>query len=483
MRKAKWVAIIVGVFLVGFVFTIFSANIARSAYQHSGEVDSGNFTSVYPDKAGTKLDSCALCHTGSPDKTMGSCQWCHSTYGYSEPHGNIDDTLNPYGMDYKNAGRSTVAVQAIDNFDSDMDGYSNKVEIAAIRYPGDPNDTPAKVSAPYRVFTRDELEQMQQHTQFMLMNTKKSDDFYVEYTGVTLESLLQGITLDSATGIDVFAPDGFSTTHPFNPDPNFYHVFGTYPEASFYYDAEADISLNPDGWCDYSAPSVVGRINGDPIINPDGLKMILAIKRDGQYLDPGVLNEENKLDGEGPFRVVPPQKVSGPPDQKSTASNPNLIWPYDLNADHNAGFSTRTVTIIRVDPLPEGTTDIDTLEAGWQYVDEAKIVVYGSVDPVPTILEKLDALATTIRQTSDDLFKRPPLNNVLGVEVMLIRRQVIRGHYSGALEKLQNHVLQRTDGCVVTGAIDGNDWVTDCDIQKQLYWAINEIVVLLNIIL
>ena len=49
--------------------------------------------------------------------------------------------------------------------------------------------------------------------------------------------------------------------------------------------------------------------------------------------------------------------------------------------DHNAGFSSRTVTMIKVEPLPAGTTDINTLEAGWPYVDEKKIVIYGSIDP------------------------------------------------------------------------------------------------------
>ena len=43
--------------------------------------------------------------------------------------------------------------------------------------------------------------------------------------------------------------------------------------------------------------------------------MILAISRENGPMDPGILNDQNKLDGEGPFRVVPPQKVPSPPDQ------------------------------------------------------------------------------------------------------------------------------------------------------------------------
>ncbi|MGA1792146.1 MAG: hypothetical protein ACMUIM_11720 [bacterium] len=110
--------------------------------------------------------------------------------------------------------------------------------------------------------------------------------------------------------------------------------------------------------------------------------MILAIRREGEYMDPGELNAENKLDGEGPYRVVPPQKVPGPPDQSSKSSNPSLIWPYNYDWDHNAGAASRTVTIIKVMPLPPGTTDIDVLEAGWDFVDDEKIIIYGAIfDP------------------------------------------------------------------------------------------------------
>ena len=240
-------------------------------------------------------------------------------------------TLNAFGADYLSHGRSAAALAAIEVLDSDADGYSNAAEIAADRYPGDPNDSPAKVSAPSIVFTRDALEQMPQHTQFLLMNASKSTDTYTQYSGVALEDLIRSLMLDSATGITVFSPDGFATYHPLKPssNPNSYHVLGTYPPADYHYSAQADVATNPaSGWCDYSAPSCLGRNDGDPIVNPDGLKMLLAIRRDGQYLTPGVLNLQNKLDGEGPFRVVPPQKNPGPPDQRSSAPNADnaSVW-------------------------------------------------------------------------------------------------------------------------------------------------------------
>jgi hypothetical protein len=293
--------------------------------------------------------------------------------------------MNSYGLDYLNNGRNAAAVEAINSEDSDEDGYTNAAEIAANRFPGDANDDPSKVVAPYRIYTKAQLEAMPAHTQFMLMNASRQTDDYAEYTGVPMEELLQdaGI-LEGATGIKVYAPDGWSNYHPLEPDPEpeLYHVNGVYTpeERVYYYHVEADLALNPeDGWCDYSAPSAQGRNPGDPI--EDELKMLLAYKRDGVYLQPGILNEDNKLDGEGPYRVVPPQKNPGPPDQADdTSKNQDVVWPYDEDADHNKGAASRSATIIKVEPLPEATTDIDILEAGWSYVDQAKIIVYGAID-------------------------------------------------------------------------------------------------------
>ncbi len=386
--------------VAGAIFMVMlMVSVVLSAYHHEGEMDSQYFVAQYPDRAGTKLDHCALCHSGGQYEnnkgklvSLGSCQWCHYSYGY-DGSGNIVDTLNPYGMDYLVNGRNQAAIVAIAEKDSDGDGYSNAVEIAAIRYPGTAKDDPTKVPAPSRVYTMAQLEAMTRHTQFMLMNTSRSGDFYVEYSGVPMEDLLKDAGISSsASGITVFAPDGWSDYHPLDidPDPELYHVNGVYPEAYFHYDTQADTALNTtDGWCDYGAPSCAGRNNLDPIVNENGLKMLLAFKRDGQDLEPGVLGDDNKLSGEGPFRVVPPQKVPSPPDQGSTAANQDVIWPYNFDWDHSAGSATRSATIIRVEPLPEGTTDIDVLEAGWQYVDEGKIIVYGAITdlnpPVPDI--------------------------------------------------------------------------------------------------
>jgi len=370
----------------GILFFTLTASLVYSGYHHMGEKDLSQFLKVYPDKKNTKLDSCALCHTGGQyfkksgvSMSLGSCQWCHYKYGYDES-GNITDTLNPYGKDYLSHGRNENAITFIKLKDSDGDTYTNQTEIESVRFPGNREDDINKKIAPFREYTQKQLKSLPRHTQFLLMNSNKSGDFYAEYKGVTLEVLLRDVGIsEDATGIYVYSPDGWSQYHPFeyDPDPSLYHVFGTYPSAVYQYNIQADKAHG--GWCDYSSPSCTGRNHNDRITVPGGLKVLLAYERDGGELHPGVLNINNKLDGAGPYRIIVPQKNPGPPDQSSNASNKDVIWPYRSNWDHNTGASSRSVAIIKVVPLPEGTTDIDLLETGWSSVEQGKIIIYGAL--------------------------------------------------------------------------------------------------------
>ena len=485
MKRSHWLGIVALSLTLALSVLALGTPVAQGAYHHMGESDSPNFVAVHPDRAGTKLDSCNLCHSGgstqSGGKTasVGSCQWCHQSYGY-DGKGDIKSTLNSYGTAYLAYGRSAEAIAAMAGLDSDGDGYTNGEEIAATRYPGDPKDDPTKVPAPYRVLSRDDLEKMPQHSQFLLMNASKSTDTYSEYSGVALEELLGKMVLPSAKSITVFSPDGFAQYHPLNPEPDSYQVYGTYPQQTFHYDDAADIDKHPrDGWVDYGAATARGLKDGTSIDSPDGLKLLLAFKRDGKNLDPGVLNAQNKLDGEGPFRVVPPQLVPGVADQRSTAADQKVGWPYDAKADHNAGFSTRSTTIIRVDPLPAGTTDIDTLEAGWSYVDEGKILIYGAIDPIPTIVEKLDGMAAQLKALDGSAFNGGTSRETIVSRIEAIEAMASAGDLAGARQRLLEDVLGR----MVSKTGGSASYLADADAQKRLYWDASDIAGLLRIAL
>ena len=71
------------------------------------------------DTRGTRLDSCMTCHSSStPSK----------------------ENLNPYGLDFAKANHDFGAIEQLD---SDGDGFTNVDEIKALTFPGDPANNPS----------------------------------------------------------------------------------------------------------------------------------------------------------------------------------------------------------------------------------------------------------------------------------------------------------------------------------------------------
>jgi len=62
-----------------------------------------------------------------------------------------------------------------------------------------------------------------------------------------------------------------------------------------------------------------------------------------------------------------------------------------------------------------------------------------------------------------------------------IKKQVAAGVYSGALSKLKEDILKKTDG-YLSGAVDANDWISDIDVQMDLASQIQNIWILLVIL-
>jgi hypothetical protein len=367
------------------LIVLFMATTVFAAYSaHQNDQDVNNFLEVYPFAKSTKLDDCALCHPGGKvgTKQYGSCDYCHITYGLQDPHGTVP--LNPYGAAYKEKGRNVSAIGIIETVDSDSDGYDNLAEISKLFFPGDATDHPGLTPAPAVVMNMEGIMKLPDHSQYLLGNTTKSGDQYARYRGVKVRDLLWSVRIrPEATEITVFAPDGFSKTFPIDaPDPQSptniqYDVMGPYPDG--YYYAALD-------FVDYSFDPGYPHENGHRI--PDRLYMLLGYLRDGDPLIKGKLVPDKAnptklvLDGEGPYRLIVPQKIAGAPDRPSTSAPVGDGWDYDSNKDHNWGSAVRSVTAIRIEPLPAGTTDFNWTEGGWNLVDKSRLVLYGAIDPI-----------------------------------------------------------------------------------------------------
>ncbi|MGB5684225.1 MAG: choice-of-anchor Q domain-containing protein, partial [Candidatus Electrothrix sp.] len=98
-----------------------------------------------------------------------------------------------------------------------------------------------------------------------------------------------------------------------------------------------------------------------------------------------------------------------------------------------------------------------------------------------------EAVIATIEETvlvtsslDPDIFdnenKQGALINQINAAIALIDE----GLYAEALDKLENSILGKTDGCVESGAPDKNDWIEDCASQEELYDLIQETISILE---
>jgi len=103
MRKITYTFLLVLAMTAG----TFSMAYARSDFMEK-------FNDTYGTR-GTPLDTCITCHSNIPN-------------------------LNPYGEDFRDNGSDFAAIEQMD---SDNDGFSNVTEINARSLPGDPGDVPS----------------------------------------------------------------------------------------------------------------------------------------------------------------------------------------------------------------------------------------------------------------------------------------------------------------------------------------------------
>ena len=348
---------------------------------HNNDADNTAFLAVYPDADGTKLDNCYLCHSGSPEgskKTLDSCDYCHSVYGLKPPHGDITQTLNAFGLDYGDAGQNQDAFALIADVDSDKDGFTNEEEILAGKLPGNGQDYPGVVEAPAVVFSREDLRQMPKKTEFFAIDTAKSGDFYANYGGVHLWTLLQEAEVrEDATDITVYAVDGYSKNFQISAIKKDY-------EAGQFYTRYSWILWPRETWAKDGFQTPTSMVPGKRI--PGLTCFMLAYEREGFPLQPGkmvVQDGTSRLEGEGPYRFVTPLTSPVVPDRSQySIDREDAPYPYNPNRPiiRNGDYCIKSVVAIKVTVSGEDDPQYDWNGSSWQHLNNGELVVYGAIE-------------------------------------------------------------------------------------------------------
>ena len=95
-------------------------------------------------------------------------------------------------------------------------------------------------------------------------------------------------------------------------------------------------------------------------------------------------------------------------------------------------------------------------------------------------VQTLHQTIATINDLAPGVFRNSNMQNALTNKINAVLNQIDQGLYQEALNKLQNDILPKTNGCAESGAPDRNDWIRDCDSQSQLYPLIVEVIGLLS---
>jgi hypothetical protein len=361
---------------------------SRAYVGHQNDQDIQNFIRQYPKAAGTRLDDCQTCHRSGvagtdTEREYSPCGYCHilqypnAKYKTGAPK-NFEDTLNSYGLAYKRAGRNREAPAAIAGLDSDGDTFFNSQEIADLRYPGDSASRPGQPLASAVILSWSDIRKLPRKNQFMLMNTSSEPfDDYVTYSGVSVKDLLAAahVDLNGATGITVFAPDGYSINYAIAD------ITEAFPKP-YFYAAPGALTDKDRMFVKYQKSVPSGAQDGKEI--PTAPWLLLAFERNGRPLDIAQYEKgTGRMIGEGPYRLVKPQRDvkgdasrPGRPDRSAKSKTFGDGWDYDKALDHNAGSCIRGATVIRVNPMPAGFEEYDW-KNGWPLVAERKIVIFG----------------------------------------------------------------------------------------------------------
>jgi len=94
--------------------------------------------------------------------------------------------------------------------------------------------------------------------------------------------------------------------------------------------------------------------------------------------------------------------------------------------------------------------------------------------------ETLLDTTNSINTLDDSLFNNSNNKNALTNKINAALAQIDKGNYQNALNKLQNDILGKTDGCANTGAPEPNDWIEDCESQDEVYQMVMEAINLLQ---
>jgi hypothetical protein len=101
--------------------------------------------------------------------------------------------------------------------------------------------------------------------------------------------------------------------------------------------------------------------------------------------------------------------------------------------------------------------------------------------PTPALTDRVDAIIAAINALAPSDFKKNKQKTLIN-KLEAVRNQVGSGAFQGALNKLQNDILPKIDGCASSGSPDSDDWINNCAAQGRVYPLVVGLILLISLI-
>jgi alpha-tubulin suppressor-like RCC1 family protein len=233
--------------------------------------------------------------------------------------------------------------------------------------------------------------------------------------------------------------------NPISPTPTFVaDVYGEYVVELTVSDAWS--TSNPD-------TVVVSFANVKPVANAGNS---LAVNT-GEHV---YLNGSGSADPNGDALTYHWSLVSKPAGSVAALNNANAVVA-DFVADADGTYVASLV-------VNDGRLDSDASNI-------TVVATSSSSAAISTLRDVISGSTTSgtgipgIEGLSPGDFKNPNMKNALINKINAAIDLINQSRYQEALDKLQNDILAKTNGCAVTGQPDANDWIINCSAQSPVY--------------
>lgn len=169
----------------------------------------------------------------------------------------------------------------------------------------------------------------------------------------------------------------------------------------------------------------------------------------------------------------------------------NCFWDIDTQThgvSESIGYNEDTVTNVVGLSTPEMQTESTFTSAGWDFTTPIWMIDEGldyprlwwEISIEEGVEKKLEEIIVEVDNLPDDVFKNPNSANALINKLNATLKALHEENYGDVLDKLQNDILRKTDGCANEAEPDKNDWIIACEDQEKVYSLITRAIELLE---